>query len=261
MGGDNAQMKWIVWISVFVIWGTLVVVPCAIAGEVGPESLLNAFFSKSGISDKASVYTGEMLERFLDKPTLGQSIHEDVKQVHRLIEKQLSRAVYAVELQREETGIDWYVFFKKDGDAWKIEAVRSLALMGPIHAAIQQLGRMRHRSVEQERTYQNLVLTVSSDQQLKAYLRSHSNEFQDLVALALSGKIADATAKAKAQSLHLVELAPGNEKIVQIVIGGILDNVVGFMNVPTGVTVPAMDPSEYIYIEHVIGNWYLYKTT
>jgi hypothetical protein len=240
----------------------MVVVPYVVADEKdGVERLLDVFLSESGISDKASVYTGEMIEHFLDKPTLGQSFREGITLAYRPIQKQLSRAVYAVEVQREGRGIDWYIFLRKESDVWKLEAVRSLALTGPIHVEIQRLGRMQHRSVEQERTYQNLILTVASDKELKSYLRTHSKELQILVTLALSGKVTEATAKAKALSLGSVELAPENQKIVQIVVGGIINNVVGFMHIPPGIAAPAMDPSEYIYIEHVIGNWYLYKTT
>lgn len=231
------------------------------AGDGTPESLVDAFFGKVGIVDKTAVYTGDMLERFVDKPTLGQSFREDVKITRRLIEKKLPQAVYAVEVRRTDTVIDCYAFLRQEHHVWKLEAVRSLALMGPVHAEIHRLGQIPHRSVEQEQAYQNFMLTVASDQQLKAYLRTNHIQLQELVELALSGKVAEATAMAKARSLHLVQLLPGDKTIVQIMVGGILDNTVGFMWVPAGAVVPSMGPEEYIYIEEVIGRWYLYKTS
>jgi hypothetical protein len=248
-------------ISVFVIVTLFASTRHLLAGDDPPEILVDAFFSQAGIADKAAMYTGEMLERFADRPTLGQSLKEGVTVTRRLLEKKLSRAVYAVEVSRADTVIDWYVFLREEHHVWKLEAVRSLALMGPIHYEIQRLGQNQHRSAELERQYQNFVLTVASDQQLKAYLRTNHKHLQELVDLALAGKVAEATAMAKARSLHLVELLPDDKKIVQIVVGGILDNTIGFMQVPQGAVVPSMDPSEYIYIEHVIDNWYIYKTT
>lgn len=261
LGTDSMQIGWRIWIFIVVIVVAFASATPLLAGDGTPESLVDAFFSKAGIVDKAAVYTGDMLERFVDKPTLGQSLRDDVKITRRLIEKKLPQAVYAVEVRRTDTVIDWYVFLREEHHVWKLEAVRSLALMGPIQAEIHRLGHIPHRSVKQEQAYQNFVLTVASDQQLKAYLRTHYVQLQELVELALSGKIAEATAMAKARSLHLVQLLPGDKTIVQIMVGGILDNTVGFMWVPTGAVVPSMGPEEYIYIEEVIDCWYLYKTS
>ncbi|NOS82694.1 MAG: hypothetical protein E8D46_08485 [Nitrospira sp.] len=249
-----------IWISVVGIAVTLAATTPVVAGEDTPEALLDAFFSRAGIADKTSVYTGEMLERFLDKPTLGQMLREDLKLTPRLIEKKPPRAVYAVEAKREDTIVDWYVFLREEQHTWKLEALRSLALTGPIQVLIERLRNVPNRSPEQERDYQNFLLTLASDQQLKAYLRTHHQQLQALADLAQAGHVSEATARAKAQSLHLVELS-GDKKIIQIVIGGILDNTVGFMRVTPGASVPTMDPKEYIYIEQVVDNWYVYKTT
>lgn len=249
-----------IWVSVVGFAVTLAAMAPLVAGEGTPEALLDAFFSRAGIADKASMYTGDMLERFLDKPTLGQMLREDVKLTWRLLEKKPPRAVYAVEVKREDTILDWYVFLREEQHTWKLEAVRSLALTGPFPVFIERLRNVPKRSPEQERDYQNFLLTIASDQQLKTYLRTHYQQLQELADIAQAGHVTEATARAKAQSLHLVEIS-GDNKIIQIVIGGILENTVGFMRVTPGAPVPPMDPEDYIYIEQVIDNWYVYKTT
>jgi hypothetical protein len=49
--------------------------------------------------------------------------------------------------------------------------------------------------------------------------------------------------------------------IIEINIGGMLNNSVGFLYVPEGRMPPAMSSGGYIYIEKVMDHWYLYKTT
>lgn len=46
-----------------------------------------------------------------------------------------------------------------------------------------------------------------------------------------------------------------------LLIGGITDNSVGFLRVQDEADLPQMSPSEFIMIEKIALNWYLFKTT
>jgi hypothetical protein len=229
--------------------------------ENTPESLVRAFFSKNGIDNKPAVYTGELLELRTTQPTLGQLLRETVTIKVRPLKTKRADAVYAVEVDNSGSGADWYVFLREESGIWKLEAVRALSLTGPIEAEVKRLNPLRSRSAEAERLYQHYALTIARDTQLKDYVRTHVAQLEELAQLARAGKHAEATMIAKERSLLHVENLPENTAIVQIAVGGILDNTVGFMCVPPGMKVPDMSPSDYIYIEHVIGSWYVYKTT
>ncbi|WP_297988985.1 hypothetical protein [uncultured Campylobacter sp.] len=46
-----------------------------------------------------------------------------------------------------------------------------------------------------------------------------------------------------------------------LLIGGVTDNSVGFLRVQDEADLPQMSPSEFIMIEKIAPNWYLFKTT
>jgi hypothetical protein len=226
-----------------------------------PERLVLAFFSKDGIADKIAVYSGEMFQYYLARPTLGQTLPPGIKATPRLLQKQMHRAVYAVDLEKDNQSQTWYVFLRREKVIWKLEAVRTLAQTKVIYALLRQLERKKNRSVKEERSYQNMLLTVSSDRKLKEYVRANIPKLQKLVTLATSGQVEEATYLAEAESLNFVQLLPKDRQIVNINIGGILENSVGILYVPDGAAPPEMNPYEYIYIDQVLDHWFLYKTT
>lgn len=246
---------------VFTFVFLIVTVSPAHAAESAPESLVRSFFSKNSIADKFALYTGEMFHLYLGQPTLGQTLPPDIKITPRLLQKKMQQMIYAVDLQRGEQSQTWYVFLRRERVIWKLEAVRTLAQTGVIYTLLQQLGQKKNRSAKEERTYQNMLLTVSSDEKLKKYVRLNIPMLQKLVVLASSGKAEEATHLAEMQSLNFVELLRTDHRIVNINIGGILDNSVGILYVPKDAIPPEMHPSEYIYIEQVLDNWFIYKTT
>jgi hypothetical protein len=40
-----------------------------------------------------------------------------------------------------------------------------------------------------------------------------------------------------------------------------MDNEVGYLYVPDGIKPPEISPNDFIYVEYIIGNWYIYRTT
>jgi hypothetical protein len=66
--------------------------------------------------------------------------------------------------------------------------------------------------------------------------------------------------KAKLQALHLSSLSKVDDKQIEIIIGGVTDNTVGFLYAPDN-RPPLVGPSEYIWVEKIADNWYLFRTT
>ena len=58
-------------------------------------------------------------------------------------------------------------------------------------------------------------------------------------------------------------MRPYDDGVFELIIGGIRDNVVGFMRVENESNLPQMSPSEFIMLERLSPNskWYLFKTT
>ena len=219
--------------------------------------LVKSFFETNGIQNKSEVYIGEMLEHHINRPTLGKNIPANVNRTYRVLEKDKKRAIYAVLLTQGKQSQDWYAYLKKDKGTWKLSAIRNLALPGLFFMALQQAEEKATRNNKEEQNYQNMLLTIKTDSELKQYLNDNLKQLTEIVKLASSDID---LAKEKAESIFLNHVSKSND-LININIGGMLDNSVGYLFAPNNKDVPSMSDSEYIYIEHVIGNWYIYKTT
>lgn len=226
--------------------------------QAAEPDVLAGFFGRSGIRDKSSVYHGEMLANFIDKPTLGEGMPSNVQYSVRRLDESANKAIYAVLLSDGQHSQDWYAFLVNEGDRWKLSAVRCLALPGVFYMALQELEKRSPRAENEEWQYQNMLLTIKSDSDLKQYLRSHISEFTVVVKLFSEGL--EEQAKNAAKSL-LVSFIGSDDGTIRLSIGGILDNSVGFLYVPPGVKPPKMSADEIIYVEEIEGGWFIYKTT
>lgn len=230
-----------------------------LAALADESSLVKQFFGQDGIKNKREVYAGEMLEHYLDKPTLGESLPKGIEVSLRVLENNPQREIYAVLLSKDGRSQDWYIYLVYDQNKWKISAVRNLALPGLFFMALQEVQSKANRTKEEEHQYQNMLLTLQLDSELKEFL--HKN-IDSLNAIALEAKTSQEKATESAKHLNLNFVGyESTSGIVDVNIGGILDNSVGYLFVPAGTEVPKMSDDNYIYIEHIVGNWYVYKTT
>jgi len=223
------------------------------------SQLVSQFFGPDGIKNKKDAYAGEMLEHYSDKPTLGESLPSGVEIHTRLLEGTPKREIYAVLLSKDGKSQDWYLYLLNEQNKWKISNVRNLALPGLFFMALQEVQNKPNRSKEEEYQYQNMLLTVQSDSDLKSFLLKNIDSFNS-IAKESKWNIDKATQTAKNLNLNFV-IYKKEDGIVDVNVGGILDNSVGYIYVPSGTKVPSMSADEYIYIEHVKDNWYVYKTT
>ena len=106
---------------------------------------------------------------------------------------------------------------------------------------------------------ENLRLILASDSALLKFGRENEAKFEELFALYQKDEVA---ANEVAKRLHLSHAAYG-DGVFELIIGGVTDNVVGFMRVENESNLPQMSPSEFIMLERLSPNskWYLFKTT
>ena len=235
----------------------LLLLTYSIAGAADPDILIK-FFGHSGITDKRSIYHGEMLQYYVNEPTLGEGLPKNVLAKFRPLEETKINAVYAVLLSDGRKTQDWYAYLVKENEIWKLSAIRNLALSGVFYSALKELETTNQRTVEEEWQYQNMLLMIKSDTELKTFLINNLNYFKKVYSLFSNGRIKQSEIEAKRLFINHVGY---NGAVFELNIGGILDNSVGYLYVPPGTNPPKMSPSDFIYVEEVADRWYIYKTT
>ena len=230
---------------------------CPFAAAQSPDEIVQAFFGPSGVVDKDASYTGEML-RFKEQPTLGETLPKGVSITTRPLLSTDTNVVIGVTLAIPEHAQDWYAYFRKSEGRWRLEAVRTLALTGIPSMVLAQLEEKQNRSSEEEWTLQNLRLLFKSDAELMVLLKSHSERLGKIITLIPDDHAAAVQAT---RDLHFASVEKTSSGLIEFVIGGLVDNSVGILWVPPGMVPPHMSPDSYILVEHVVGSWYLFKTT
>ncbi len=221
--------------------------------------LVEDFFGPKGIPDKKLVYTGEMLELYLENPTMGEMLRKEVQVDIRRLEKSDDKAIFAILLSGKEWSSDWYAFLEKVHGAWKLEAIRTLALTGIFEKIIEEGKDIPEKDDEEEFIYQNAILTLQSDAANKKYLLEHQKVFEEIVNIA---QWDEEKALQQAKKLNLWDVWIEEDKgYIQLLIGGVVENTVGFICFLEGGNPPVRGPDRYIYVEHIKGPWYIFKTT
>ena len=245
-----------------------------------PEWVVEQFYARPQFPGKRAHITGEYAEHYADAPTMGEQLPPAVHVTSRVLARSDSSAVFATSLRDSSRAADWYTYLARQEGTWRITAVRTLALPPFVYMLRDELRALPTRPDSLERRLRNLELTMRSDSALQAHFGSRRPAFDALATqfaqagdaqlVRADGTVEPANAAAgvgavasqlRALDLNAVRRDPGLKGCVLISIGGILDNGVGFLRADPGCQVPAMSPQEYIYLERVAPDWYLYKTT
>ncbi|WP_373742064.1 hypothetical protein [Neisseria sp.] len=160
---------------------------------------------------------------------------------------------------------DFYVFVRNG----KIEAIRQLAMTG----MIENIVRNWHKTDESVRKnsdidIEKLKLTIARDDELVRYGQKHIKEFNAIYRHHSAGL--NSEADSLAQKLHLNGNTAQQEfkdcsrcaaDPFLLVIGGMLDNDVGYLYSGSTDNLPQMDRNGFIMLRQIAPNWYLYKRT
>ena len=268
----------------------LLALPCACARGQAPENdttsaawVVRQFYASRTFPGLAAHITGEYLANYPTAPTMGSRLPPGVAVTSRPLLADAQRAVFATALRDTAKAEDWYTYLRREQGAWKIEAVRTLALPPMIYMLLDTLQAARKTGTLGEldaRMLENLRLTTQSDSALKAYLVAHqpaflaiARHFEAIPAaedISEEGKVRgsapDAARRqlaAELRALHLngVMRQQSAPRCIFVVVGGMLDNEVGYIYAPDGCAPPPISPGDYIYVERVAPGWYIYKTT
>ena len=257
-----------------------------------PVSVAKQIFGTSKFASIKHYSTGE----YEGRPN-GQDLPPGATTRFLLLGQDEKRAVVAMTIQGADgKALDTYLHFERD-TVWKLSAFRALAMTGMIEQAKQELERMtpaqidaqiaravaskdkKNQLITSRADYNfelgNFSLVLESDDHLIEHFRKNQAAFDHLRDQALaqvpSATSTDfrgtpvATAEQEASRKLFIssvraEPATGGKRL-NFLIGGILDNTVGYYYVTDKQAVPAMNPGNVIMVREIGDGWYLYKTT
>jgi hypothetical protein len=234
----------------------------------GPRAALDHLLALNGASAMAgpegqALLTGELAR--LDHPSLGPLVTPDA-----LVALAGGRAVARIPAHGDDLP-DLYLYLRRKLDGrWTIEAARTLAVMEIPRELRRTLRAMPNRTAELEAALRNAELTLASDRALRIWFGENRGALERLRRIAEAGgtppgeieRVVDTPeARQRLQDLHAILLRISHTGVVSVTIGGILENSVGFLHASDPDLVPAIDPSDHIWIEPVGDGWYLFKTT
>ena len=165
---------------------------------------------------------------------------------------------------------DTYTYLEKVDGRWKVSAERTLALSFLLREYKEDLESKPARTPAQEALLSNVRLVVASDAELGAWFRRHAAEIEaikdDYVASGASDWIIakdndePGPLGERLRALGLAGIGRSEPGFVKVVVGGVLDNAVGFL-FDDGKPPPRPSPDDYIWIEPLGGGWHLFRTS
>lgn len=152
--------------------------------------------------------------------------------------------------------LDLYIYMLKDA----VYAVRSLAMTGILKNLIYHYENIDD-SLKKDIDLKNLKLTLAKDSELIKFAQENLHEFERVFEI-YSSNSADKDERIERilKALHFSHIE-NDEGVFMLVIGGMLDNIVGFFRAEREEDAPLMHENLYIMIEKIAPKWYLFKMT
>ena len=254
----------------------------AAADSVVELSILQEFFSQKGMENRSTRLTGAALEEFSRRPMVGEYLPKNATTEFRLLVENETMAIYEAVVEHDGLAEMRSAFFQRGPLGSKLEAIKSLHIP-PYLAAVEypRLLALKGRSAAQGARLAQLQRLFMTTAAFKEYFNQNRPTYEALVRLLETGKTEEAEAAAKAAALVGVRLygasksegemalldstvsGKGQEKSSQlgseVRISGFLDSIVGLFHLPPGVSPPLMSAQDYIFVEALDDNWYLFR--
>jgi len=250
--------KYFLIISSAILLYTLLIFPQQFSAG-SPERLVDMFFNKSSFPDKANYLSGEMLSE-INEPTIGEELNGEAKVSFHQIKATNSTCVFAAEVQTESKTIDFYIYLVKDSDRWKINSVRRFLLPSFIYTVRDSLLMINALTASDSVFLLSLQLFTASDVELKNYLNSNLDKFQELISLFENNekdKADIALASIGCNAIYNDKKYPGCT-FIRILKFENLE--AGFIQAADAILLPAISFEEFIFIEEVVPGWFIYRT-
>jgi len=254
------------------------------ADTLSPLRVVEKYVSPDGFPEKMRHFCCEMYQEWMAPQTLGQQLSASVKREAHLLYQDTGKAVVTVWLHDSVTSMDVY-FYLQHRSVWTVYAVRSLVMKDFAKNELKRLDsvpvadRGKTYTAKWGHTWQfdrdNAVLWGEADTLLADNFRTRKAEFNKLEKMrakkfplkqtdsVYTYVLRDKKIKKLCDALLIRNVvidkrAPG---AILYVIGGVLDNTVGYMYQPDPAKVPQVTAGYFILIKPLGNGWYLFKTT
>jgi hypothetical protein len=274
----------------FPIW---ILTATTVCGQVfEPLEIAKIIFEKDSLPDIGNYVSGE----YKGRPN-GQDLPKGSTQKFSLLEQTEKTAVVGMTvLDSLGKGMDTYLHFRRD-TGWKMIAFRSLAMTGTLeqikigleNMSSEQIDEMiakskklknRHFAMfasREDYNFQlgNAKLILEMDDNIVEHFSRNQTEFERLKNAALTQLMNENISEEKSirliqnlktdyQRLFISSVSSGDYELgncINFLIGGMLDNSVGYIYVKDKKDLPEMNPNGIIMIREIGNGWYIYKTT
>ncbi len=273
----------------------LILTAASIHGQgLEPLDLAKKIFGKEKVMKMGSFITGE----YKGRPN-GKDLQKGSTTTFTLLGQTATTAVVAMTvLDTVGKGLDTYLHFKKE-NTWKMSAFRALAMTGMIEQIKMELEKMTPQQVdtiiskskasEKEKGFAlfssredydfqlgNAKLILELDSNIIQHFLNNKAAFESIKEMAFKELETPKTdgernirllesSKSTYQKLFISSISYGGYETgsnsLNFLIGGMLDNTVGYLYVKDKKDLPKMNPSNIIMIREIGNGWYVYKTT
>jgi hypothetical protein len=277
-------------ITIFTIF--ILTITTACGQTYDPLALAKKIFGKDSLPDIVNYIKGE----YKGRPN-GQDLQKNSTTKFILLGQTNKNAVVAMTiLDSTGNGLDTYLHFEKD-TTWKMSAFRALAMTGIIEQIKIDLEKLTPQQVDdiikksKKNTKEdyamftsredydfelgNAKLTLELDDNIIKHFFANQAEFERIKNIALKqleGKEVDEersknlveNLKADYRKLYISSVSTGGYELgncINFLIGGMVDNSVGYLYVKDKKDLPEMNSDRIIMIREIGNGWYIYKTT
>jgi hypothetical protein len=269
-------------LGAFLAGWLLLLSTAAWADSAGELQLLQEFFSPKGVESRSTRLTGAALEQFARRPMVGEYLPEKATTAFRLLVESETTAIYEAVVSRDGLAEMWSAFFHRGPLGSKLEAIKCLNIP-PYLVAVEypRLVAQPGRNAAQEARLLQLQRLFMTTETFKDYFNQNRATYETIGRLVETGKMAEAEAAAKTAALVGVRLygesksegalalqnsttasSKGQESTQsgsEVRVSGFLDSVLGLLHLPPGVSPPLMSALDYIFVEALDDNWYLFR--
>ena len=247
---------------------------------MSPKELVEKVFTDKSFIDEIPKYsTGE----YNGSPN-SSDIIDGVSLTFKSLETKDSTAVINITAKSKDGHLsDLYVHLNKE-EHWKINAFRGLAMTGILEELKRQFESMSISQIDslistedeeiksREDFYyvlNNISLTLSDDDSIIKHFEENKNEFELLAQQVATHSDEEnlnlnESYKEKIRELHIGNITSYNlfcEQCIELTIGGMIDNTVGYFYIEDKSQLPEMNPNRIIMIREIGNGWYMFKTT
>ena len=227
--------------------------------EGSPEWLVHMFFNSSIFVEKSAYYTGEMIKD-IEQPTIGEELNDNDAQIlFYKVQDTDHEKTFAIELELDGRVIDFYCYLKIVQDIWKIEAVRRFLLPGFIYSAQDSLSDLSSPSAADVNLLKTLELFTMNDARLKNYLTNNLDGFINVVWYFNQNEKEEVNNLLNKLGCNAVYKDNRFSNCIFIQINSFERMEAGFIYATDSSSVPPMSSAEFIYIEQVLPDWFIYR--